>query len=1140
MIVEDLHFPKYKGNETQYEHIFYTYLDLILATRGYVSKIKKTGFPNIDENILSNSSQGSCDSYILSNNNEDSLFALVELESTGYLKKGLTQVQNYADKLSIAFKKKKYFTKHEKVYLIVYDGQQIWISEYNLKKQENKIILGDENTGVEITEKEKSFLINLFQKKEIINSEEDEKSLIKNIKNILRANKQLQGNKAFILTVLASIYGNTQKKSFSDSIKYLETQSKTNVETNEIYDKWKKIKSKIEYDNSLDIQEKIKELYENVSIKLYILAQDKKLDLYGYIYEELAEKSNKKEDGEYYTPRTHIRPVVNSVYEKYLKNIWDIPKNTDSAIEKLKTKNVIDIFCGSGGFLYEYLKILKQKYSLNENQINDIAFESVSGFDKNDITAAYFNLFLVGDGRSKLKQVTTSINWQNFWKNELVESKNSKIKKAKKIENQDKLIKSIESNIETFTAFLFNLVNIEYVKQNFSLSDDYIKSKNIIELLDTYILKNGLRLDSYFHRLANKNNSYIDEKEPILKLIFDTLVEISSDKEPINYKDFLENLGNIDFLMTNVPYGDIDDQRIKGDYSSKLESQALKECIDLLRPSSYKINNTTGKKQSNEDGGIATIVIPNGLLERDEFELKEYLLKRCDILSIVKLPFYTFSPYALIQTYFLTIRKKAPFEFNKYEQKHEVFMYIVNNDGKANSDKRFETKLISSERNIIKDSENNNKTFVYEYIHDELSINLEEYSEGYFSKLERSWIYGNLDSVNSNWNQQRLTEKWTGTTWETLEGKKWDFKKLEIKTFKKQVECKNNKIESLIKNAIINDDSFESLEIDNKKEYLIKEIKKLYLADIRFAKLDTANESVILYSQEKSKKTIQNLELKSFIYDKYKSLLNEDTIKNIEIYHNEIIDEYDGNLNNDMNQLLEFLNLIDDIIIFENGEEIKLIQNKAYELYDLNIHNYLDIQKYINFEEIYESLIRLYTLQNKMNYSVLKAKECIKNAIDDISSLSNSNIVPLHTMISSFKERGKRITLEDIYNNYGLYPVYSSTITGNIGYYKEYNEEISSSSLLYAIEGNAGSISIPVSESNKIWLLDVAGIINIKDEYLAKYSREAISIYLEYLFKNNRHNNSGQPKFLLKKNLDLEIDLNIIEIFNNYINMINE
>ena len=137
MIVEDLHFPKYKGNETQYEHIFYTYLDLILATRGYVSKIKKTGFPNIDENILSNSSQGSCDSYILSNNNEDSLFALVELESTGYLKKGLTQVQNYADKLSIAFKKKKYFTKHEKVYLIVYDGQQIWISEYDLKKQEN-------------------------------------------------------------------------------------------------------------------------------------------------------------------------------------------------------------------------------------------------------------------------------------------------------------------------------------------------------------------------------------------------------------------------------------------------------------------------------------------------------------------------------------------------------------------------------------------------------------------------------------------------------------------------------------------------------------------------------------------------------------------------------------------------------------------------------------------------------------------------------------------------------------------------------------------------------------------------------------------------------------------------------------------
>lgn len=87
MILEKLNFPKYDGNETQYEHIFYTYLDKILESKGYVSKVKKTDFANIDDNIISNSSRGSCDSYILSNNDERSLFALLELESTGNLKK---------------------------------------------------------------------------------------------------------------------------------------------------------------------------------------------------------------------------------------------------------------------------------------------------------------------------------------------------------------------------------------------------------------------------------------------------------------------------------------------------------------------------------------------------------------------------------------------------------------------------------------------------------------------------------------------------------------------------------------------------------------------------------------------------------------------------------------------------------------------------------------------------------------------------------------------------------------------------------------------------------------------------------------------------------------------------------------------
>ncbi len=1134
MIVEQLKFPKYDGNETQYEHIFYTYLDMILATKGYVSKVKKTGFANIDENIIANKSYGSCDSYLLSNNRGDSLFGLLELESTGKLYKGIEQVRNYANGLSKSYKSKDFVTNHQKIYLIVYDGQKMWIVEHDLKTLKERLILGTDKDGVIVTNKERDEFIKLFPLKKIINTQEDEKSLIKAIKNILRASKTLQGNKAFILTVLASIYGNTEKKLFNDSIEYLRTQSTENKETKEIYDKWKAIKIKIDYENSPDIQDKITELYEKVSIKLYLLAQDKKLDLYGYIYEELAEKSSKKEDGEYYTPRTHIRPIVNAVFEKYLKNSWGLKKNKNKSIEVLKKKNVSDIFCGSAGFLYEYLKLLKQKYSLSNNEINDVAYESLSGFDKNDITSAYFNLFLVGDGRSRLTQVTTSINWQNFWKYELIEKSKSKIKKAEKIKDNDKLIKSIENNITTFKCFLNSLVSFEYIKNYFSLDSIYLSCEESSDFLEIYIKEHDLRLDKYFHNLRTQD--YMDSDNPVLELFYDTLIKSSSDATPIDFKVFLDNLGNIDYLMTNVPYGDIDDQRIKGKYSGKLESQALKECIDVLRPSSTKINNTTGLTESNDDGGIASIVIPNGLLERDEFELKQYLLSRCDVLSIVKLPFYTFSPYALIQTYYITFRKKATFEFSQYKQKNDIFMYIINNDGKANSDKRFETKLISDKRADILDENNNSLTSIHEYIHDELSINLEEYPEGYLSKLERSWIYGNHESVSSSWNQKRLTEKWNGTEWENLEGIKWRYAKLEIKEYNKQIEISNKKLELIVKEASAENSNFEELEIEGKKEYLENIIKSNYISDIKFAKLHKNGDSVLLYANENSKSSIQNIELKVLIFEEYHKILSKSEKISIENFHSDIISNFRGECNSEVNQIINILNDIDDILIFNSGEEVKFIKNTTQKLYDLNINNYLDNKKSINSEDMYDSLLRLYSLQNKNSFNRKDIKSKLMNAIIEINKSQKENNIPFHTFISSYVERGNRITIEDIYNNYGEYPVYSSTITGNIGYYNSTNQEINENSLLYAIEGNAGSISIPFSKVNKIWLLDVAGVIDIKDDYLKKYSKESISIYLEYMFRNNRHNNSGQPKFLIKKNLDLLIDLNSIEIINNHLN----
>jgi len=251
--------------------------------------------------------------------------------------------------------------------------------------------------------------------------------------------------------------------------------------------------------------------------------------------------------------------------------------------------------------------------------------------------------------------------------------------------------------------------------------------------------------------------------------------------------------------------------------------------------------------------------------------------------------------------------------------------------------------------------------------------------------------------------------------------------------------------------------------------------------------------------------------------------------------HEKLISDYSGGYSNEIDQLKQLINELDDIMVLNNGEETKFIKNIIYNLYDLNINNYLDNKKSISIDDTLSSLIRLYDLQSKINYSRQNLKENLVKAIEEINNKTKSELVPLHTFISSYIERGKRITLEDIYNNYGKYPVYSSTITGNIGFFNKYNQKINDNCLIYAIEGNAGSISIPISLSNKIWLLDVAGVIELSNELLDSYSKESIALYLEYLFRNNRHNNSGQPKFHIKRNLDLNIDLEAIKILDKYI-----
>ena len=792
--MELMQLPLYDGFESSYEDIVYSFFRKLLNDRGYSFKVKRTGFWEIDGLLPSYSSgkkgRGSCDGYIFSASDYASMLGLIELETTGKLDQGISQIRTYAQ----GFSSKK-LTKEEveivkqiknrELYLIVFDGQTLYLSTYNLDSKKETIIFNKisvPDNRISVSRK----LIELFPGEEALNRETDEKAIISEIAKIIRGHEKLQRNKALLMTILASMYGATKQSEYAKAESNLKSSQ---VEYDvKLYDTFQKFTSDITDSSDL---EKIPVLYEKTASKLFELSQDRGMDLYGFIYEELASKESKKEQGEYYTPRRTIRPLIRGVYNNYLN--W--------SEDELEDKIVFDPFCGSGGFLYEYISFMKSKFGLNKKKIDNIAQKSIWGVDKNIVLAAYLNLFLVGDGSANIHRVKTSINWRRNFMYGNSEKDKFKVKKI----------------TDPYTM-KFNLKN--------SNSDLNVLYKMYIDKKYQY------DIDKQFEYFQNDNDP-----------LSDFLLSESSHKEKLNPLDYY---GCVDLLLTNIPYGKVteaNEQFIENGtaiYGNSLEANGLRECIDFLKPAKLK----NGKVI--EEGGIALVIVPDCILENPSHKaIRDYMISRCNILSIIGLPPYTFAPYAMEKTYAIVMQKIAPECFD-YQRALDVkcFMYYSLCDGKANSQNRYRTDLLTK-ANVNLPSGKSRE--VVEFLHNDFEPCFDSFEEDqyiYKSKLEWAWDY-TFASKNLTWDQLRITENWTERGWKKEVGQKWGY--FDLVRYEREIEktVKMNSLEEKIKTFLSKKIS-EGVDIeesylgeDNYLHFCSEFIQNTHLSPKEKAKLET-------------------------------------------------------------------------------------------------------------------------------------------------------------------------------------------------------------------------------------------------------------------------------------------------------------
>jgi type I restriction-modification system DNA methylase subunit len=152
-----------------------------------------------------------------------------------------------------------------------------------------------------------------------------------------------------------------------------------------------------------------------------------------------------------------------------------------------------------------------------------------------------------------------------------------------------------------------------------------------------------------------------------------------------------------------------------------------------------------------EDGGRACILLPDGVLENPSLsKLRKELLEKCNIEAIISLPKFAFAPYTKEKMYAVFFTKKGK-TITKI-QNEPIWMYIIDNDGLANSDKRFPTKL------------RNNRNG---WLHDEISGWVSTEGDEMVGKLEDAWLKYDDASIGG--------AKWINEKGETVKLRKGGF-----------------------------------------------------------------------------------------------------------------------------------------------------------------------------------------------------------------------------------------------------------------------------------------------------------------------------------------------------------------------------
>lgn len=201
-------------------------------------------------------------------------------------------------------------------------------------------------------------------------------------------------NVSDIKNAVNAITSDTAEPDLKEKYRYI-FQLQENLTFNDLIDKIRKTETKNKIEQVNSSINKIKVALDKVKSQT---TYSYDFDLFGEVYEALADKKTKEELGQYFTKRHIIRPIINIMFK---------PSDLEEIISEYKS--ICDPFCGTGGMLTESFKHIRtyceDKYpNLNTSELaNKIIF----GYDIIDLNVSKtkINMTLADDGYSLIDSI---------------------------------------------------------------------------------------------------------------------------------------------------------------------------------------------------------------------------------------------------------------------------------------------------------------------------------------------------------------------------------------------------------------------------------------------------------------------------------------------------------------------------------------------------------------------------------------------------------------------------------------------------------------------------------------------------------------------------------------------------------------